>query len=129
MTERTIVIYGDLPAKKNRLRPRSRRSRGRAHMYDERTAAELSSMELQARVAWGSLPAVSSPAISVRLFLFNFRKDPDGIWTTTLDVLKKARVIIDDRASELGGKETKYPVQRVATIREERIEVTLKWKN
>lgn len=125
---RTVVIYGNLPAKKNRLRPRGRRFGGRAHRYDKKTTAELLSMELQARAAWGSLPPIAGPNIEIRLFLFNKRKDPDGIWTTVLDVLKKARVIVDDRASVLSGSEHKYPVAPVWNLRDERIEVTFEWK-
>lgn len=119
-----LVIYGKLPSKKNKLRPRSRRSGGRAHMYDKETKAELDSMTMQARVAWGARRPLESPNVDVYFFVANPAKDRDGIWTSVLDCLKNAGVILDDSIALYNGIERKHPAEIVEAA-DERVEVVI----
>jgi hypothetical protein len=114
-----MVLYGNIPSKKNYLQvgPRGGRYRGEV-------SACIANLTMQARAAWGARPPVESPDIEVRLFIHNPAKDRDGIWTTLLDVLKKARVIHDDSIRRNNGKETQWPVV-IVNKRDERAEITI----
>jgi hypothetical protein len=120
-----LVIWGDLPTKKNRLRPRKAGSRGRRYHYDDATAAEINSIVTQARMQWGTRKEVAHPKLDVRLWIHNSAKDVDGIYTTLLDALKQARVIWDDSAKWLNGGTALHPVVFVPNVRQERAEITL----
>jgi Holliday junction resolvase RusA-like endonuclease len=122
--EVTLRLIGDLPCKKNRIRA----GPGGGH-YPKAVKATLVNLELQARVQWGARPPWLHPDFEIRMFVFNTKKDRDGIFTTVLDVLKKARVIEDDSIDLCNGLRTEHPATPVRTIREERIEITVRpWK-
>lgn len=117
-----LTFHGPFPSKKNRLRPR--KGPGRGKMYDPEVKALILSMEMEARSQWGSHPYLDSPGVEIWMYVANFSKDRDGIWTTILDVLKKGRVIFDDSIRFYNGNEHKYPAQ-LSTARDERVLIRL----
>jgi hypothetical protein len=59
------------------------------------------------------------------MYVFNWAKDRDGIWTTVLDALKQARIIWDDSLRWYNGRELKHPAEQAPNLRMERIIITL----
>lgn len=103
-TRRTVLkLRGRVPSKKNEWK-----RAGKGGIYFARdnggkndTRGELTALQLQAQSGWRIVS--SSPAVrpSIRILLVNQGLDPDNGQTTVLDILKKAGVITDDRASAL----------------------------
>ncbi len=117
----TILLRGDLPAKKNRIKA----VRGRVGHYDSKTAATIQNLILQARTQWGARESVPQRTdLKIILWLANWRKDRDGIITTLLDVLVQARVIADDSCNGLNGWMVVAPALK-CDLRDERAEITL----
>lgn len=129
MNEFRLKLYANFPAKKNRLRSPPGGSRGHNLVYKKGVRELIDNLVLQARAAWGSRPYLESPDIEVFFFTVNASKDRDGIWTTILDVLKQARVLFDDSIRWANGTEVHHPAVIVHQIREERVEVLLKWSD
>ena len=121
-----IELKGRIPSKKNLLKPRSPRSRGRRHMYDEETRAMLTAVETQARIAWGPHRAVPHPRVDVYFETVNASQDRDGIWTTVLDCLKRAGVIHDDSIRHFNGTVVLHPAKIVAQARLARVYLCIK---
>jgi hypothetical protein len=117
-----IVLYGDLPAKKNRIKA----VRGRGGHYDKETAATIENLILQARAAWGSHAPVRDPALRIKMWIANNRKDRDGILTTLLDVLVQARVLHDDAVLLCNGIITLLPAT-LCKKQDERAEIDITW--
>lgn len=115
-----LTLWGDLPCKKNQIRA----GRGGGH-YPPKVKETLQNLTLQARVQWGCRAPIRHPNIEVRIFVKNPRKDSDGIWTTCVDCLKKAHVIVDDSIAEFNGREVRHPSEIVDDIRDERIEIVI----
>lgn len=120
-----IILRGDLPAKKNRIRAAA----GRRGSYAGDTGAIIKDLSNQAAVAWrgpgGRLPPVEHPDMLIRLFVFNPAKDRDGIVTTALDALVKGGVLKDDSVKFNNGGVFQLPATLVKTVRDERIEFEL----
>jgi hypothetical protein len=114
-------LRGNLPSKKN--------TRSASGHYPKNVSETLRDLELQARVGWrdsrGPLPPVVDPDITFQLFIKNPSKDRDGIITTLLDVLVKARVLPDDSIRKYNGREVIEPVILVDSIRDERAAVQI----
>lgn len=120
-TETTLILIGDLPAKKNRIRT----ARGMGGHYDDKTRATICNLILQARTQWGArAPVPRRTDVKIILWLHNWRKDRDGIVTTLLDCLKEARVITDDSCNGLNGWFVMAPALECES-RDERAEITL----
>lgn len=120
-----LVLIGDLPCKKNRIRT-GKGSRGH---YAPGVKETLIDLQTQAAIQWrdrnGKLPPLEHPYVIEQMYIFNPAKDRDGIWTTILDVLKKAGVIIDDSIRHYNGPEHRHPAILVKSIRDERIEILI----
>ena len=118
-----IILRGDLPAKKNRVRPK----RGSRGYYDGTTGEVIKDLANQAAVAWrgkeGRFPPVEHPDLVFRLYLVNPKNDRDGIITTALDALVKGGVLVDDSVEWLNGAQFIFPAEYVERIRDERIEI------
>jgi len=118
----TLEIRGHLFAKKNQ-RGNDGRHGGRTFITTE-DAAALDWVILQARHQWAGRPPLRNPAVSVRWYVGARNRDRDGCWTTLLDCLQKAKVIVNDNMAQLGGPEFHEPVESVAAA-EERVVITL----
>lgn len=122
---KVIEIKCQVPSKKNKLRPRSARAKGRRHMYDEETRAALNAIETYARIAWGPAKVAVHPRVDVQFEVTNASQDRDGMWTTVLDCLKAARVIHDDNIRWFNGSIVHHPARIVPTARQARMILTL----
>ncbi len=117
-----LVLQGKIVSKKNRLRPR--RGPGKGKMYDPAIKAAIDALDLQARAAWGARRALVHPTLDIFLFVANEAKDTDGMYTTILDVLKKAGVIFDDSIKYCNGLKRIHPAVIVPAAME-RVEIVL----
>ena len=127
--EHVVTLRADFPAKKNRIVAR-RGSRGH---YAGDVGKTITNIVGQLRAAWrtparGPLPRVESPDFEIRLWVFNPAKDRDGIWTTVLDAMVKAGVLVDDSTRWCNGREVQQPAIIVQDIRDERIEIAISWE-
>lgn len=98
---RTVLkLVGGVPSKKNEWK---RAKGGGIYFDDPNTPAMLTSLQMQAQSAWRKTSAVTAkrPQISMLFVIQTKSPDPDNMQTTILDLLKKAGVIDDDKASAL----------------------------
>lgn len=116
-----LTLRANFPTKKNR-----RLGTGRTSHYPKEVRETLDNLFLQARVAWGPRKPVVHPDIEVTMYIANFSKDSDGIYTAVLDCLKRAGVIVDDSLRWLNGTLLMHPAVQVSE-REERIEIVLEF--
>jgi len=118
-----MQLHGPFPTKKNRLRPRIGGRRGQ--MYDPAVKEFIDRLAMEARGEWGSRRELVHPKVEIQFFISNPAKDRDGLWTTVLDALKRARVIFDDSIRWYNGPELKHPAVIVATARLELVKIVL----
>ncbi len=112
-----LVLWGAVPSKKNM---RSLKSKGR--YYDQKTKAELKALETYARIQWGPRRAADNPRMEFHFFVKARRKDRDGMYTTILDCLVKARVLHNDSVRWCNGAHVLHPV---IVAQDERVEVLI----
>lgn len=117
-----LVLRGSVPSKKNALRRRSSSSKGVGYHYDETVKAQMDALVTQARIQWGARRETANPRILITFFVANRRQDRDGMFTTILDALVKARVLHDDNQQWCNGPVTIYP-SVVVDPREVRTEI------
>lgn len=115
----TIRIEGLPSGKKNALRPSGR---GRKLHYDSGLRRALDACALQAQVQWAGKRALRHPHITMRASGYSLRVDRDNMLTVCLDVLVKAGILVDDRASECNGW---LHIAPLADGVEPRVEITL----
>jgi len=122
--EATIRFPMALPSKKNNL---VRRAHAKGNLvYNPETKAAKDAAETLARAQWGRDPVVH-PEVYVSMAIANIAKDPDGIWTTVADALKKGGVLRDDSIRFFNGRKVFEPVTIVGD-REECVTVVLRFE-
>jgi Holliday junction resolvase RusA-like endonuclease len=114
-----LVLAGPCPAKKNLWK------RGRSgHMFlDSTVKAQIDSLTIQARSQWKH-GAVESPTMEFRFFVAAARRDQDGMYTTILDCLQEAGVLVNDNIKRNNGRKILHPCEFVPLNRE-RVEVEI----
>lgn len=121
-----LILRGSCPSKKDGLRPRARGSKGKGYHYDGSVTEQIKALETQARIQWGPRPAVDSDVrMEFRFFVTARRKDRDALYTTTLDLLVKARVLHNDNPVWCNGYHGQHPVVVVDHPRDERVEILI----
>lgn len=95
-----LLLKGDIPSKKNRYR----RGINNSFYLPKIVSAQLASLEMQAMIQWRPRPAVEHPDITMMFVLTSRRKDPNNLQQTILDVLQKARVIVNDNVAKCNGR-------------------------
>ena len=113
------------PAKKNQWR----RSKHGGLYLPSACRAAMNDLTLQARCQWGHGSPLENPAIALKLWLLNLRRDPDGIWTTLCDVLQDAGVIRNDNAKRLGGPSIRLPIVVGAPYTRREYAVIMFWQD
>lgn len=96
---RTLILYGHVPAKKNRWRSRN----GGVYIPSE-VAEQVNSLTMQAEELWGDLPTLEHPELTVRFVVRNRKGDRDNKLTTVLDCLQGAKVIRNDNVAHCNGR-------------------------
>jgi len=96
-----ITITGPIPSKKNRLRPRKDRKG-----YFNPDKGRLQDIVYQILMQKGNTEPLNQPSIMVHFKCSNGRGDLDGKWTTLMDCLVKARVLVNDNLRHLPGPVT-----------------------
>ena len=100
----TLTLVGPFSSKKNK-----RRGTGKHSHYPPNIKAEIQSIELQARCDWGYRKPLKHPVMSYQFVTPVLSKDRDGLWTTVLDCLKNAGVIVDDSIRYFNGTVVQHP--------------------
>lgn len=116
----TITLVGPFYSKKNAIRSGGA---GRKGYYKTHVKLCMQSLELQARCDWGYRKPLIHPRIVVQFVTPVLAKDCDGLWTTVLDTLQKARVIIDDSINYFNGGIEFLPV--ITTEPHEAVVITI----
>lgn len=117
---KTLVLFADFPAKKNRLRVTPR-----GGAYTKQVRETMTNLETQVRAQWGPAGPIRPSYVIVEMFIINDAKDIDGIWTTTVDALKKGGVIHDDSIRSFNPTQLFAPATLVTDPHDERVVITL----
>jgi Holliday junction resolvase RusA-like endonuclease len=94
----TIVLHGHCPSKKNLWK----RGKGGRTYIDSDVKAVIDALTAQARAQWNHEP-VTHPQICVQFFARDRRRDRDNMFTTVLDCLREAGVIVNDNIAQFNG--------------------------
>lgn len=119
----TLVLYGHCPSKKNAW---ERGGTGKMFIPKE-VADQIAALTIQAVFQWPKLFPVEHPNVTVRFFVCAARQDEDGMWTTILDCLQKAGVILNDNIARFNGRKVHEPCEFVDAA-DERVEIRLEKK-
>ena len=117
----SLVLWGKCPAKKNLWR------RGKAgHSFlDLDVKAQIDALTHQARAQWNGRGPVEHPELIVRMFIHHARRDQDGIYTTLLDCLQSAGILVNDNSAHNNGRKVLEPCQFVDEAAE-RVEIEIR---
>lgn len=117
-----LILWGHCPSKKNLWR------RGKAGvMYlDTEVKKQIEALTLQAMLKWGSehKGPVEHPDLTVTFIVSAQRQDQDGMYTTVLDCLQDAGVIVNDNIAHFNGRKILEPCQ-IYEQADERVEILL----
>lgn len=117
--ECVLILRGPCPAKKNLWR------RSRTGMFIDATVrSQIDSLTIQARAQWGKQAPVESPEMSFRFYVSAARRDQDGMYTTVLDCLQEAGVLVNDNIKRNNGRKVLEPCQFVSAGKE-RVDVEI----
>ena len=104
-----LVLYGHCPSKKNMW---ERREAGRMVLPKE-VKEQIDTLTTQALFGWKYPGPVESPDITVRFFVAAKRQDQDGMYTTILDCLQAAGVLVNDNIAHNNGRKILEPCEFV----------------
>lgn len=113
-----LSLLGPCPAKKNLWKT----ARNGRKYIDQITRAQIDSLTVQARSQWGRNPPVESPEMEFTFFVAAARRDQDGMYTTVLDCLQEAGVLVNDNIKRNNGRKILHPCQFVSEGKE-RVEI------
>lgn len=116
----TLVLYGHCPSKKNCWR----RSEGGGMFIPEEEKSQINILTTQALLQWGRRDPVEHPDVTVKFFVAAKRQDEDGMWTTVLDCLQKAGVLVNDNLAKFNGRKVHEPAEFVSE-QKERVEIRM----
>ncbi len=89
-------LRGKVPSKKNK----KLLTRGRIITLPERQVA-LQALTLQARAFWGARGPLTTVNVDLDFRISDVRQDLDNMVSSAMDVLKDARVIVDDSSNHV----------------------------
>lgn len=117
-----LTLHGHCPSKKNGWRMAGDRMVIPAEMK-----AQIEVLTMQALFQWGLRGPVNHPDVTVRFFVCAARQDEDGMWTTVLDCLQKAGVLVNDNIKHFNGWKHHAPCEFVSEA-DERVEILVEKK-
>jgi hypothetical protein len=87
-----IKLQGSIPSKKNLLR----RSKNGGMFRDAKVAKQINDLTIQAKAQWMGREPLHQPKTSAMFIILDERADPDNRWTTILDCMVQAGILIND---------------------------------
>jgi Holliday junction resolvase RusA-like endonuclease len=114
-----LVLAGPCPAKKNLWQ----RGKSGRMFLNATVKAQIDSLTIQARSQWQQ-PPVESPVMEFRFYVAAARRDRDGMFTTVLDCLQEAGVLVNDNIRRNNGRTVLHPCEFVPA-KKERVEVEI----
>lgn len=116
-----LCLRGPCPAKKNLWKT----ARNGRKFIDKTTRAQIDSLTIQARSQWGGIRSVENPDMEFTFYVAAARRDQDGMYTTVLDCLQEAGVIVNDNIKRNNGRKVLHPCQFVSAGKE-KVEVEIR---
>lgn len=109
-----LVLNGRVPGKKDNMHPRADR---KGYYLDPRDAADIQALMWQARSQWAGRGAIQETRNIVASFsVLNGRSDLDSKYTTTQDLLVKARVLQNDSIARVKRFSTSAEISDVEAV-------------
>ena len=121
--EQTITLWGHCPSKKNLWQ---RGTAGKMFLATE-VKDQIDVLTTQAVFAWKHGSHVEHPELTVKFFVTAQRQDQDGMYTTVLDCLQSAGVILNDNIAHNNGTKILPPCEFVAE-NQQRVDITVRVK-
>ncbi len=116
----TLTLYGHCPSKKNLW---ERGTSGKMFLNSE-TKKQIDTLTTQALFQWKLHGPVEHPEITSTFFVCAQRQDEDGMYTTILDCLQAAGVLLNDNIAHNNGRKIHEPCVMVSP-ENERAEIIL----
>lgn len=117
-----LTLHGHCPSKKNGWR-----MAGERMIIPTEMKNQIEALTLQAMFQWKLGAPVEHPDVTVQFFVSAARQDEDGMWTTVLDCLQKAGVLVNDNIAHFNGRKIHEPCQFVSQ-NDERVEILVEKK-
>jgi Holliday junction resolvase RusA-like endonuclease len=89
---------------------------------DSSVKRQIDDLTMQAMFHWRDSGPVEHPELTVRFFVHHARRDRDGMFTTLLDCLQAAGVLVNDNLANNNGRTILEPAEFVSEA-EERVEI------
>lgn len=119
-----LTLHGHCPSKKNLWQ---RGTAGKMFLSAD-VRAQIDVLTTQALFGWGQTGPVEHPDLTVRFFVCGARQDQDGMYTTVLDCLQAAGVIVNDNIAHCNGRKVLEPCEVVSDA-DERVEIVVEKRN
>ena len=117
----SLVLWGKCPAKKNLWS----RGKGGHTFLNAEVKAQIDALTHQARLQWGVRGPVEHPELTLTFYVHHARRDRDGMFTTVLDCLQEAGVLVNDNLAHNNGRTILEPCRFVDEA-EERVEILIR---
>lgn len=100
-----LVLKGHVPAKKNLWK----RGRGGRVYLNREAQDQIDYLTLQAQQKWSGKQPLTHPNFTVQFYARDQRGDRDNKFSTVLDLLQKAGVLVNDNIKQCNGTMTLLP--------------------
>lgn len=118
-----LTLHGHVPSKKNAWQ----RGESGVMFIPEQEKEQINALTLQAAYAWSKvLLPVDHPDLTVTFYVLAKRQDQDGMYTTILDCLQAAGVIVNDNIAHFNGTKILKPCVMVTDAQDERVEIEIR---
>lgn len=119
-----LILWGHCPSKKNLWE----RGASGVMFIPADAKKQIDVLTTQALFQWQHIGApVEHPDVTVKFFVHARRQDKDGMWTTVLDCLQKAGVIVNDNIAHFNGREVHEPCE-IVDADDQRVEILITTK-
>lgn len=117
----SMVLWGHCPSKKNLWRVGSN-----GQMFlDAEVKAQIDTLTTQAMFKWNQSGPVVHPELAITFVVAAERQDQDGMYTTILDCLQAAGVLVNDNIKHNNGRKILEPCQ-IFKDADERVEIWIR---
>jgi hypothetical protein len=113
-----LTLHGHCPSKKNLWSPTAS---GGFRLLPE-VKAKIDALTTQALFAWGLRGPVEHPELTIQFYVNHKNRDRDGMFTTILDCLQAAGVLVNDNLAHNNSRTVLEPAEFVSSS-EERVDI------